>query len=169
MQHEMTLTANDRQVGGDHYKKRNVLQHWDIVAMLNLDYFQGNISKYVFRWRDKDGVKDLKKAQHYVQKYIEVEEARANGTLTRQILERAIRELEGIESEDEEADAYRAASNGDDPVGDKLSEYPRSLEPGHVADVYHAGTKQLYRATIIEPIVEAPDDDARFAKLPPAP
>lgn len=62
--------ANTRQVGGSHYGL-GALQHWDIVALFNLDYFQGNISKYVFRWREKGGVQDLEKAQHYLEKYIE--------------------------------------------------------------------------------------------------
>lgn len=64
--------ANSRQVGGDHYKKHGALQHWDIVAMFGLDYFQGNITKYVIRYRDKGGVEDLRKARHYLDKYIEV-------------------------------------------------------------------------------------------------
>jgi Protein of unknwon function (DUF3310) len=69
------MSANERQVGGDHYSKRGTtLQHWDMVAMFNLDYFQGNVSKYIFRWRDKGGIEDLKKARHYLDKYIEVEE-----------------------------------------------------------------------------------------------
>ena len=66
--------ANERQVGGDHYKKHGNVQPWDIWAFFNLDAFQGAIVKYVIRWRDKGGVEDLKKARHYLDKYIEVEE-----------------------------------------------------------------------------------------------
>lgn len=65
-------TANDRQVGGDHYKTDG-LQHWDIVHMFKLDYFQGQITKYLFRWRKKNGLEDLEKARHYLDKYIELE------------------------------------------------------------------------------------------------
>jgi hypothetical protein len=36
---------------------------------------EGNIIKYVSRWRDKGGVQDLRKAQHYLQKLIEVLDA----------------------------------------------------------------------------------------------
>ena len=72
-----TPTANDRQIGGVHYRNQSSgLQHWDMVAMFNLDYFQGNISKYVFRWRDKGGIQDLEKARHYLDKYIELEKLR---------------------------------------------------------------------------------------------
>jgi hypothetical protein len=63
--------ANRVQVGGDHYKKQRI-EHWDWVAANDLDYFQGNITKYVSRWRDKDGLKDLEKARHYLDKYIEI-------------------------------------------------------------------------------------------------
>ena len=65
--------ANVRQVGGDHYKNGGE-EHWDRVARLNLDYFQGQITKYVERWRKKNGVEDLKKAQHFLEKYIELVE-----------------------------------------------------------------------------------------------
>lgn len=70
-----TSKANERQVGGEHYKVHGTteLQHWDIVKIFKLDYFQGNITKYVMRWRNKGGVQDLQKARHYLDKYIENE------------------------------------------------------------------------------------------------
>jgi hypothetical protein len=61
------------QVGGDHYLKREI-QPWDYTVANDLDYFQGTIVKYITRWKDKNGVEDLRKALHYLQKYIEVEE-----------------------------------------------------------------------------------------------
>lgn len=66
-------TANQRQVGGDHYK--GDIQHWDLAAARGYDYFQGQITKYVDRWKKKGGIADLKKAQHFLQKYIELEES----------------------------------------------------------------------------------------------
>lgn len=68
------MSANDTQVGGDHYKMKTI-QHWDVVALFDLDYFQGQITKYVFRWKKKNGLQDLKKALHFLQKYIELVEA----------------------------------------------------------------------------------------------
>jgi len=65
--------ANDRQVGGDHYKGDS--QHWDWAWKNELDYFQGQITKYVARWRDKNGLQDLEKAQHFLEKYIELVKA----------------------------------------------------------------------------------------------
>lgn len=65
------MAANDKQVGGTHYKAGDV-EHWDMVVHFKLDYFQGQITKYVMRWREKGGVKDLEKAQHVLEKYLEV-------------------------------------------------------------------------------------------------
>jgi hypothetical protein len=70
-------SSNKRQVGGDHY--RTLIQHWDYVWVNNLDYFQGQIIKYVTRWEKKNGIEDLKKAQHFLEKYIELLEASAGG------------------------------------------------------------------------------------------
>ena len=63
------MPANTKQIGGEHY--RSEIQHWDYVLANNLDYFQGQITKYVSRWKNKNGIEDLKKAQHFLEKYIE--------------------------------------------------------------------------------------------------
>lgn len=64
--------ANRRQIGGSHYGLGQ-FQHWDMVDLFHLDYFQGQITKYVVRWRDKNGIEDLEKAKHYLEKYIAIE------------------------------------------------------------------------------------------------
>jgi hypothetical protein len=64
------VTANEQQVGGGHYATKPI-QPWDFIVANNLGYLEGNIVKYVSRWKDKGGVEDLKKAQHYLQKLIE--------------------------------------------------------------------------------------------------
>lgn len=71
------MTANSRQVSGEHYKLRTI-QPWDFIAANKLDFFQGNIVKYITRWREKGGIDDLRKAMHYLEKYIEVETANAD-------------------------------------------------------------------------------------------
>lgn len=65
--------VNAVQVGGEHYKKYGDLQPWDLWTMWNLNPFQAAILKYVVRYRDKDGVQDLKKARHFIDKLISVE------------------------------------------------------------------------------------------------
>jgi hypothetical protein len=69
--------ANEQQVGGAHYAVK-AIQPWDYIIDNNLGYLEGNIVKYVSRWKDKGGIEDLKKAQHYLQKLIEVTE-KSNG------------------------------------------------------------------------------------------
>lgn len=64
------MAANDRQVGGSHYKGK--IEHWDYVWSNGLDYFQGQITKYVSRWKKKSGIQDLYKAKHFLEKYIEL-------------------------------------------------------------------------------------------------
>ena len=54
----------ETQVGGDHYKKLAV-QPIQLIVKLQLDYFKGNIVKYVTRHRFKNGIEDIKKAIHY--------------------------------------------------------------------------------------------------------
>ena len=68
----MAKKANDIQHGGAHYKQR-AIQPWDYIAANNIGFFEGNAIKYLTRWRDKGGVEDLKKAQHYIQKLIELQ------------------------------------------------------------------------------------------------
>jgi hypothetical protein len=69
------VMANERQVGGNHYAK--AIQPWDYIVENKLGYLEGNIVKYVSRHKDKNGLEDLHKARHYLDKLIEVEQARA--------------------------------------------------------------------------------------------
>jgi hypothetical protein len=65
------MSANDKQVDGEHYKLE--IQPWDYITLNRLGYLEGNIIKYVTRHKEKHGVKDLEKAKHYIDKLIEVE------------------------------------------------------------------------------------------------
>jgi hypothetical protein len=62
--------ANKVQHGGAHYQ--GGYQHWDLVADLQLNYYTANATKYVSRHRKKNGREDLLKAQHYLNKYLEL-------------------------------------------------------------------------------------------------
>jgi len=66
------------QVGGDHYSKMKI-QPIDFITANGIGYIEGNIIKYVCRYKSKNGVEDLKKAQHYLQMLIEQEERDQNG------------------------------------------------------------------------------------------
>lgn len=79
--------ANKIQHGGNHYKKMPI-EHWDLSVMFNWDTFQYQITKYVMRWRDKNGLLDLQKVVHFAQKYLEIETLRASGVdVTAKLLE----------------------------------------------------------------------------------
>lgn len=66
-------TANEIQIGGNHYRKYGDLQPWDLWEIWNLNPFQASILKHVVRYRDKLGIQDLQKARHYLDKLIEIE------------------------------------------------------------------------------------------------
>lgn len=63
------MSANDTQVGGSHY--RTEMQHWDVVIMHGVNYLEGQVSKYVTRWRRKNRRQDLEKARHFALKMLE--------------------------------------------------------------------------------------------------
>lgn len=54
-----------------HYKQG--IETWDYIASQNMSYIQGNIIKYVTRYKHKNGLEDLKKAKAYLDKLIEIE------------------------------------------------------------------------------------------------
>jgi len=62
------MSANDKQVGGDHYQRGKV-QHWDWAQ--HKDYLVGASTKYLDRHEEKGGIKSVEKAVHYIQKLVE--------------------------------------------------------------------------------------------------
>lgn len=62
----------DVQEGGDHYKKMKI-QVVEFAHANNLDGFQFSIVKYACRFRDKNGLQDLKKARHFIDLLMELE------------------------------------------------------------------------------------------------
>lgn len=63
--------ANDKQVGGDHYK--STVQHWDYVVANEIPYLEAQVIRYLTRWRKKGGHEDVRKANHFLQKLMETE------------------------------------------------------------------------------------------------
>lgn len=70
-----TPSALDTQIGGGHYKAKGI-QPVQYIHANALNFFEGNIVKYITRWRDKGGVEDLDKVVHYAQMLKELELAR---------------------------------------------------------------------------------------------
>lgn len=63
------MSANDKQVGGNHYKLK--IEPWDYIIANEIGYLEGNVIKYISRYKGKNGVEDLLKARHYLDKLIE--------------------------------------------------------------------------------------------------
>ena len=66
------MTWKDTQIGGDHYKTMKI-QPAEFIEANGLSYLQGNAIKYICRFRDKNGIEDLRKAKHYIDMLIEFE------------------------------------------------------------------------------------------------
>lgn len=54
------------QVGGDHYLA--AIQHWDLMEEHDVAYLEATATKYVARWRKKNGAEDLQKSLTYLRK-----------------------------------------------------------------------------------------------------
>ena len=70
------MSSKHFQVGGNHYKDK-AIQPWEVMEdwMTKdefLAYLRGNVIKYIARYNDKNGIQDLQKARHYLDKMIDV-------------------------------------------------------------------------------------------------
>jgi hypothetical protein len=71
------LNADDKQVGGNHYKEMPV-QPWTVMQIILthaefIGFLKGNIIKYSMRAGHKGAAdEDIKKAQHYIEKLKEM-------------------------------------------------------------------------------------------------
>lgn len=60
------------QVGGSHYQQGGI-QPIEFIQSQRLGFIEGSVVKYVTRWRNKNGLEDLKKARHYLDILIALE------------------------------------------------------------------------------------------------
>ena len=58
-------------INKDHYK--GGIEPTEYIKSNNLDFFEGNVVKYVTRWRKKGGITDLRKAKDYIEMLIKQE------------------------------------------------------------------------------------------------
>jgi hypothetical protein len=68
----MMSRALDRQEGGGHYKNLPI-QPVEYCHKNGLGFCESSVIKYVSRWKDKNGIEDLKKARHFIDLLIEME------------------------------------------------------------------------------------------------
>jgi len=64
----MGLKKKDN-VNPGHYKKGKI-EVIDFVEDQKLDFCEGNVVKYLCRYKDKNGLEDLKKAEFYLKRLI---------------------------------------------------------------------------------------------------
>jgi hypothetical protein len=69
---EQSSSALDVQISGSHYKALKI-QPVEFIHANNIPFIEGNVIKYICRWRSKNGIKDLEKVKHYVDLLIELE------------------------------------------------------------------------------------------------
>lgn len=66
------MSSLNEQVAGNHYKDM-AIQPAEFIHRNRIGYLEGNVIKYVCRYRSKNGVEDLKKAKHYIEILLELE------------------------------------------------------------------------------------------------
>lgn len=66
------MSALDVQISGDHYKNK-AIQPVEYIHANGMGFCEGNVVKYISRWKEKGGVKDLEKARHYLDILIQLE------------------------------------------------------------------------------------------------
>jgi hypothetical protein len=59
------MSSSNNEVGGNHYKKLKI-SPVEYIRANNLDFFEGNVIKYVTRHRRKNGAEDILKAVDYL-------------------------------------------------------------------------------------------------------
>jgi len=64
------MKSYKKQVGGSHYKKYKI-QPIEFIVKNNIGFVEGNIIKYILRFKEKGGVLDLEKAKHYIELLID--------------------------------------------------------------------------------------------------
>lgn len=67
--------ADQKQIAGVHYKNLDP-EPWNVITAWGLGYLDGTALKYIARWKHKNGIEDLEKAIHFLQKCVEVERAK---------------------------------------------------------------------------------------------
>lgn len=66
------MSALEVQEGGNHYKDLKI-QPVEYIQANDLDFFQGNVVKYVTRHKAKNGEQDIRKAIHYLNLILELQ------------------------------------------------------------------------------------------------
>jgi len=66
------MSSLNNQISGNHYKNF-AIQPVEFIHKNQIPYIEGNVIKYVVRWKEKGGIADLEKAKHYIEMLIEMD------------------------------------------------------------------------------------------------
>ena len=69
------MKSSEKQVGGKHYLKYKI-QPVEFIIKNNIGFVEGNIIKYILRFKEKGGAEDLEKAKHYIELLIDSTKSR---------------------------------------------------------------------------------------------
>ena len=67
-----TREEDEREIRPNHYNLNPIPSV--IMHLWGMRFHEGNILKYILRWRDKNGIEDLKKARTYLDELIKLNE-----------------------------------------------------------------------------------------------
>ena len=67
----------DRVFQPDHYTQWKI-EPFTFLMLNNVPFAEGNVIKYLMRWRKKNGIEDLKKARRIIDMMLEMEENQAD-------------------------------------------------------------------------------------------
>ena len=116
------MAANDKQIGGDHYKAK--YQCWDFAADVDLQIYLHPALKYLIRHKQQKGKQDLEKAIHYIEKEKERELCSQGSIYLDNVIKRTQEFLESCEFDEYQYEIF-----------DNLIEY-RKHAPYGAADQY---------------------------------
>jgi len=66
MCYNIIMRATKKQVGGKHYMKYKI-QPIEFITQNNIPFIEGNVIKYLLRYKEKNGMQDLDKCIHYIE------------------------------------------------------------------------------------------------------
>ena len=65
-----TNQTKEELIKPTYYNKENGISPFEYIKANNLDFFEGNIIKYITRYKEKNGLEDLIKAKTYLDELI---------------------------------------------------------------------------------------------------
>lgn len=68
---EEVITMQEEIKKPARYNKKGKLECWDVIIDQEMNFLEGSVLKYLWRYKEKNGIHDLEKAKIYIDKIIE--------------------------------------------------------------------------------------------------